>query len=54
VRAIKAGATRRITEAHLARAPIWQTLYHDRIVRDEQAFWRIRRYIDQNPAKWGK
>ena len=32
----------------------WQTRFHDRIIRDEEAFRRISRYIQQNPGNWGK
>ena len=30
----------------------WQTRFHDRIVRDNDALERIRNYIQENPAKW--
>lgn len=31
---------------------IWQKSYYDHIIRDEQDFQRIWRYIDTNPQKW--
>jgi len=31
---------------------MWQTSYHDRVIRNEEEYQRIWRYIDQNPAKW--
>ncbi len=33
---------------------IWQKSYHDHIIRDEQAYQEILRYIDENPAKWSE
>ncbi len=32
----------------------WQTRFHDRIIRDEQAFLNISNYIINNPKKWEK
>ncbi len=31
---------------------IWQKLFHDHIIRNEQEYQRIWRYIDENPVKW--
>ena len=31
---------------------IWQTSFHDRIIRDEEEYRMIWRYIDENPLKW--
>ena len=31
---------------------LWQNGYFDHIVRDEEDFLRIWRYIDNNPASW--
>ena len=31
---------------------LWQTSYHDHIVRSEADYLRIWNYIDTNPAKW--
>ncbi len=33
---------------------IWQSRYHDHIVRDGNDFLRIWQYIDTNPAKWAQ
>lgn len=30
----------------------WQTRFHDRIIRNENEFERIKKYIDENPVKW--
>ena len=32
----------------------WQSRFHDHIIRDVQSFDRIRNYIINNPANWGK
>ena len=31
---------------------IWQTSYHDRIIRNEKEYYKIWYYIDTNPLKW--
>ena len=31
---------------------IWQKLFHDRIIRNEDEYRRIWQYIDNNPADW--
>ncbi len=31
---------------------IFQRSYYDHIIRNEQDYWEIWRYIDENPAKW--
>lgn len=33
---------------------LWQRSYHDRIVRDEAEWGRIRQYIVSNPALWAQ
>lgn len=30
----------------------WQSLFHDRIIRNEKALLTIRRYIRENPKRW--
>lgn len=30
----------------------WQTRFHDHIIRNEEDYLRIWKYIDENPAKW--
>ena len=46
VRSIKAMATREVGH------PIWQTSYYDHVIRNEPDYFRIRQYIDTNPARW--
>ena len=48
VRAFKAGVTRN------AGRRVWQDGFHEHIIRDEQDYWNHRRYIESNPANWGK
>ena len=53
VRGFKAAATRRISQLDSpAFLPIWQCNYYERIVRNEAELERIRRYIEENPARW--
>jgi len=33
---------------------LWQTTYHDHIIRDEADYQRTWQYIDENPAKWAE
>jgi REP element-mobilizing transposase RayT len=35
-------------------APVWQARYHDRVLRNEQEWRACRRYIEQNPGRWGE
>jgi len=35
------------------RNPLWQSNYHDHIIRNHRAYWRIKNYIRKNPQKWG-
>ncbi len=30
----------------------WQANYHDHIIRDDQSYGRIQRYINNNPLNW--
>ena len=32
--------------------PVWQKLFFDHIIRNEQDYLDICEYIDNNPAKW--
>jgi len=33
---------------------IWQSRFHDYIIRNEEEYRRIWQYIDENPAKWAE
>jgi REP element-mobilizing transposase RayT len=53
----KAGVTRTVGNAFMRsdmmkRNEIWQKRYHDRIIRDEEEYNRIWKYIDENPLNW--
>lgn len=49
----KSGVTRRARQI-LANVPdtLWQTSYHDHIIRNAESYWKIYDYIRQNPARW--
>jgi putative transposase len=36
------------------RGRLWQRNYFEHVIRDETALERIRRYIDDNPARWAQ
>jgi len=46
VRSLKTMATKQIGIS------IWQKSFHDRIIRNEEEYQHIWRYIDENPARW--
>ena len=49
----KSSATKRINEyRQTPRKPVWQSKFHDRIIRNAGEYRRISRYIEHNPAKW--
>jgi REP element-mobilizing transposase RayT len=33
---------------------VWQSRFHDHIIRDAQSFENIQNYIENNPAKWAE
>ena len=48
-------STKRINEIRgTPGVPFWQRNYHDHIIRNKEALDRIRRYIADNPARWGE
>ncbi len=46
IRAIKALTTRQTGQS------IWQSKFHDHIIRNEQDYLAHWQYIDNNPTKW--
>ncbi len=55
VRGYKAAVTRRINDARgETSSPLWLRNYYEHIVRDDADLDRIRRYIANNPARWGE
>ena len=37
---------------YLPGRKIWQKSFHDRIIRNEQMYREVWRYIDENPVRW--
>ncbi|WP_155285305.1 transposase [Capnocytophaga felis] len=51
VRGFKIGVTKWVrvnTDIH----QIWQHNYHEHIIRNEESYFKIHEYIENNPAKW--
>ena len=42
---------KRFTNKRFGR-DLWQRFYYDNIIRDEENFFEIWQYIDENPIKW--
>jgi REP element-mobilizing transposase RayT len=54
VRALKSFSARAINQHRgTPGARVWQRNYYERIIRDQHQFEATRRYIRDNPAKWG-
>jgi REP element-mobilizing transposase RayT len=50
IRGFKSGVT---TDARLIHADFaWQSRFYDHIIRDEQSYMRIEKYIIENPLHW--
>jgi len=55
IRALKSFSARRINKLDSGCAnQIWQTRFHDHIIRDHDELNRIREYIKNNPVNWQK
>lgn len=55
VNGYKGGVTRLIRETmQQPELTIWQTRYHDHIIRNEKAYDTIRAYVRDNPARWAE
>jgi len=53
VAGFKGAATKRINQHRdTPGAPVWQSRYHDRILRNEGEWRAYRRYVEQNPGRW--
>lgn len=50
----KASVTRNVGKAFMPseKIKIWQTSYHDHIIRNQQEYLEIWEYIDTNPIRW--
>lgn len=51
VQSWKRYSARQINELSGKTGSLWQKRYWDRLVRSEEHFWKIRRYIQRNPTK---
>ena len=51
VRSYKAGVTRRVRELGLREA-VWQSRFHDRLLRGDKVIAAVRKYIRTNPENW--
>ena len=49
----KAYVTKQIHSLHKG-IPVWQTSFHDHVIRNQKAYEQIWRYIDSNPMNWQK
>ena len=53
IRAFKGAVTRGVWAIEGREiGPVWQRGFYDRVVRNDREADAIRRYIDQNPARW--
>jgi len=52
VGSFKAAVTRAVRANNLFTAPVWQTRFHEHIIRNNHAYGRIMDYIDSNVATW--
>ncbi len=50
IRGFKIGVTKNARKIHVDFA--WQSRFHDHIIRNEQSFYNISKYIINNPLKW--
>ncbi len=49
---MKMNATKQIREQNIGIYDVWQSSYHDHIIRNEADYRRIWQYIDTNPVRW--
>jgi len=52
VRSFKAASARAVHIEIARYLPLWHRNYYERILTDRPALDAVRRYIDNNPAKW--
>ena len=53
VGAFKAGVTRTARTRRIASLPVWQSRFHEHIIRSQRAFDSIMEYINTNVENWG-
>jgi REP element-mobilizing transposase RayT len=55
IRSYKSAVTNKINLIReLNKPPVWQKNYYEHIIRNELVLKKVRRYIINNPAKYGK
>jgi len=55
IRSFKSAVAKRINQLrNTPGAPVWQSNYYERVVRDEKELDAIRLYIVDNPANWSE
>ena len=53
IRSFKSALTRSINQINVTTGqPVWQRNYHEHIIRNEQAYLNITKYIRNNPQQW--
>lgn len=50
--AFKSAVTYAFNKLSARRSTVWQRGFHDRVIRSQEEYWRIVRYIDSNPSRW--
>jgi len=48
----KSAATRRLNDLQGRSELLWQRNYYEHVIRDEASLHRVRKYIEENPARW--
>ncbi len=54
LRGYKSAVTKRINQLHNITTgyPIWQRNYYEHIIRNDEAYLKIAKYIQTNPQRW--
>jgi len=55
VAGFKSSVTKHLNELRQTpKLPVWESRFHDHIIRNDDENQRIYNYIVNNPANWGK
>jgi putative transposase len=52
MRGFKGATTARVRRIQASKVMVWQTQFHDHVIRDEDELTRIREYIVNNAKQW--
>jgi putative transposase len=52
INAYKGAVTARVSKMNSAIGKVWQSRYHDHIIRNEKSLNYIREYVANNPQRW--